>query len=169
MRYCSKGGESAIIQMNTKCLQKWSKKRVNFLKNNKLEDEARKIDNFATRKEIDQLYRTFQSDSSPFKNLRKSKECDPYLLKQYFEKHFQNKEIDYDPVNFEPAPDFIGDLQKIKCWQIKNGSPDLEELNDVIKKLKDGKSASDIPTAFIKHAMDNTEFAKEIVKLYETV
>ena len=152
-----------------KMLAKMIKKRVKFLKNNKLEDEARKIDNFATRKEIDQLYRTFQSDSSPFKNLRKSKECDPYLLKQYFEKHFQNKEFDYDPVNFEPAPDFISDLQKIKCGSIKNGPPDLEELNDVIKKLKDGKSASDIPTAFIKHAMDNTEFAKEIVKLYETV
>ena len=145
------------------------KKRVTILKNKKLEDEARKIDSFATRKEIDNLYRTFQSDSSAFKTIRKSKECDPCLLRQYFEKHFESKEFDYDPVNFEPAPVFIRNLQKIKYDQVKNGPPDLEELVDVIRKLKDGKSASDIPTAFIKHAMDNAEFVKEIVNLYETV
>ena len=45
----------------------------------------------------------------------------------------------------------------------------MAELRTVIKKLKNGKSASDIPISFIKHALASTEFANELLKLYETV
>ena len=45
------------------------KKRVRLLKKMKMADIAREIDKFATRKQIEELYRTFQSDSSTFKNV----------------------------------------------------------------------------------------------------
>lgn len=145
------------------------KKRVRYLRNMKMAAEAQEIEQFATRKQIDQLYRTFKTDYSTFKNKTTSNRCDPLLLKQHFEKHFCNVEADYDPVDFHPVPEFINVLQKINSHHIKSGPPDLNELTTVIKKLKDGKSANDIPSVFIKHAIDNEKFAKEMVLLYNTV
>jgi len=52
---------------------------------------------------------------------------------------------------------------------VKTGPPDITELRGIIKKLKSGKSSSDVSTSFIKHAFDSKEFAMEIVKLYRTV
>ena len=40
---------------------------------------------------------------------------------------------------------------------------------NIVKKLKSGKSSSDVSTSFIKHAFDSKELAMEIVKLYRTV
>ena len=135
----------------------------------KIAAEAQEIEQFATRKQIDKLYRTFKTDYSTFKNKTTSNRCDPLLLKQHFEKHFCNVEADYDPVDFHPVPEFIKVLQKINSRHIKSGPPDLNELTTIIKKLKDGKSANDIPSVFIKHAIDNEKFAKEMVLLYNTV
>ena len=52
---------------------------------------------------------------------------------------------------------------------VKTGPPDITELRGIIKKLKSGKSSSDVSISFIKHAFDSKEFAMEIVKLYRTV
>ena len=76
--------------------------------------------------------------------MQKSNECDPALLKEYFGKHLRNQEANYDPVNFNPVPEFIEDLQKIEHEHINTGPPGLEELIAVIRKLKDGKSANNI-------------------------
>ena len=56
--------------------------------------------------------------------------------------------------------------QRITTDDINSGPPDEKEIIDVIRKLKDGKSASNVPSAFIKHALDCEEFKAEIVKLY---
>ena len=38
-----------------------------------------------------------------------------------------------------------------------------------IRKLKNGKAASDVPSIFIKSAMKNKKFQNEMIKLYQTV
>ena len=47
--------------------------------------------------------------------------------------------------------------------------PGEKEIIDIIKNLKERKSANDIPIAFIKCAIDSKEFVTEIVNLYQTV
>ena len=47
--------------------------------------------------------------------------------------------------------------------------PDAAEIITTIKKLKDGKSSNDVPISFIKHAIDNSKFRDEMVKLYATI
>ena len=61
------------------------------------------------------------------------------------------------------VPDFIKNLRNIHGDELKCGPPEKKELLDVISKLKDGKSASDIPTACIKYALNSNEFVNEIV------
>ena len=145
------------------------KRRVNFLRNEKIEREANELNEYASRREVEQLYSSFKSDNSSFKEHRSSKKCDPIKLRDYFQKHFTADAIDEDPIELEYAPEFLGMLQNITTNDIKTGPPDDKELTDVIKKLKDGKSASDIPTIFIKHALDCSEFKQEIIKLFGTI
>ena len=54
------------------------KKRVNKLKNEKVKQEAEDINNFARKREVEELYRAFKDDSSTFKESksRKVRSCD---------------------------------------------------------------------------------------------
>ena len=74
------------------------------------------------------------------------------------------------PIELEDIPDFMKTLQNISTRSdTRVGPPDKLELISVIKKLKDGKSVSDIPPTFIKHALGSRDFVVEIVKLYQTI
>ena len=52
---------------------------------------------------------------------------------------------------------------------MKTGPPDESELKTGISNLKDGKSANDLPTAYIKHELCSKEILTEMIKLYETI
>ena len=101
--------------------------------------------------------------------MKSTRRCDPSKLKQYFQKHFTAEEIKETPVEFDVVPDFIKNLRNIHGDELKCGPPEKKELLDVISKLKDGKSASDIPTACIKYALNSNEFVNEMLKLYESI
>ena len=72
-------------------------------------------------------------------------------------------------MEFDVVPDFIKNLRNIHGDELKCGPPEKKELLDVISKLNDGKSASDIPTACIKYALNSNEFVNEMLKLYESI
>ena len=161
--------KTAETSEDHKTLTKQIKARVKRLRNEKLEQEAREINSFSTKKQVENLYRSFKSDNSTFVNSKQTKNCDPASLKQYFERHFETKGEDIDRINFTALPDYIEKLQKIKCEKIKPSPPSKDEVLQVVKKLKDGKAAIDIHTVIIKHATESEEFLNELTSLYETV
>ena len=65
--------------------------------------------------------------------------------------------------------DFIDLLQEIPCESINSNPPNEDELTDTIKSLKRGKAATDIPTEYMKAAIQNKQFLKETVQLYQTI
>ena len=147
-----------------KDLTKKLKKQVN-----KLNNEAKEINQYSSRKQIEDLYRTFKADNSSFKEIKTSNRCEPQKLKEYFKQHFQAKSTNGQPIELDQLPEFIKKLQDIPMENVKTGPSDITELRGIIKKIKSGKSSSDVSTSFIKHAFDSKEFAMEIVKLYRTV
>ena len=150
-------------------ITKLIKRRVSFLKNEKMAKEAREINEHANRRQIEQLYTSFKSENTSFKEHKVSKKCDPTKLSEYFRKHFTAVPIDEDPIELENAPKFLDSLQSIPAEEIKTGPPDENELMDVIKRLKDGKSTNDTQSTFIKHALKCNEFKSEIIRLYTTI
>ena len=150
-------------------LTKKLKARVNKLKNEKLAKEALDINQYASKKQVEHLYRSFKSDNSSFETVKTSKKCDSQKLKAFFREHFKEKEKESVPPELENIPEVIRKLQDIKTDGIKTGPPDMAELRNVIRKLKSGKSANDISIDFIKHALDCNHFAMELLKLYQTV
>ena len=144
------------------------KKRVKLLRNEKLAKEANKINEFANRRKVEELYRSFKCDNSSFNDVKSAKPCDPNKLKEFFKNHFTSSAIEEDPIELEDIPEFIEKLQRTSI-QIDTTSPTKEELLSVINKLKDGKSANDIPIEYIKHSLGSEEFVNEITKLYETI
>ena len=146
------------------------KKRIQILRNEKLKSEAEDINKYANQKEIEKLFRSIKKESTAFADIKTKRECDPNKLKEYFARHFSDKDYPTAPEEFDSAPDFIRKLQEIsKNSQIKTEAPDEEELKSVINKLKNGKSANDVPTAYIKCALKDKDFLNEIVLLYQTV
>ena len=153
-----------------KILTKKIKKRVNQLKNEKFAKEVEKINEYANKKQIEDLYRSFKSDNSSFSKYKsKTGGCDQNALKTYFKRHFTAETVDTLPLELTDAPAFLSKLQAISTEGIKVGPPNESELNYVIKKLKDGKSSSDIPPTFIKNALGCSEFRAELLKLYGTI
>ena len=142
---------------------------MNNLRNLKLQKEADEINENACQREVAELYRCMKSDITAFKEIKKKPQCDPNNLKEYFMKHFNKPTTNDDPIEISNAPEFIKDLNNIKCTDMKTDPPDLEELCNTIKKLKNGKAAIDIPTAYVKCAMKCQEFQIEMVNLYETI
>ena len=145
------------------------KKRVKKLKNAIIKQEADDISTFASKRELEELYRKFKDDSSTFKDNRKRIKCDPTELKKYFAEHFNCTTEDPDPIELTIAPDFVKKLHEISIDGIETGPPSREEITNVIKKLKRGKSASDIPALYLKHVTSCEELMLELTKMYELV
>ena len=45
----------------------------------------------------------------------------------------------------------------------------MAELKHAIMKLKKGKAVNDIPITLIQYVLDGKDFARDIIKLYQTV
>ena len=152
-----------------KRLNKSIRKRVNTLRNEKLQKEADEINEYASRREVEQLYKNMKSNHTAFKDVQKTNQCDPAKLKEHFKKHFNITTTQEPPIELQDAPPFIEQLQRINYEDIKSGAPDLTEICSTITSLKNGKAATDVPSVYLKSAIKNKKFQNEIVKLYETV
>ena len=67
------------------------KKRVRYIRNQKLRYEAESINRHATRRETEELLRQMKSNEPAFKDTKRSNKCDADKLKQYFYDHFNKK------------------------------------------------------------------------------
>ena len=72
-----------------KQLCKQVKSRIRKIRNDKVSAEANELNTYASKREIETLYKAFKDDGSTFKQLPSKKGCDPAKLKEYFENHFQ--------------------------------------------------------------------------------
>ena len=134
------------------------KSRVRVLRNEKFKQKAAEIDEFTKHRQVDELYKSFKSDNTSFKEYKSAKKCDPSKLKEFFSKHFTSAPIGSDPFELTNAPPFLEKLKQISTESLINGPPDELELIKTIKKLKNGKASNDIPVAFVKHAIDSRKF-----------
>ena len=150
-------------------LTKRLKTLVNSLRNEKLRREANQINEHAYRKRTEQLYRSMKSDNTSFRNINRGKQCDPPKMKDCFLKHFNQSSRMDNPIELTEAPEFLNSLQAIPENIMTTTPPDKNELLSTIKSMKSGKTANDIPTAYIKSATESVEFMDEMVNLYKTV
>ena len=145
------------------------KKRIKFLRNKKLADEANEINEHANRRDIENLYKCMKSSDDAFDDIKRRKKCDPNILKNHFVKHFNPTCSKPDPPELNEAPHFIKELRHIYENNLKTSPPDTDELRKTIIKLKSGKSANDVPTIYVKAAIECEGFIEEMVKLYKTI
>ena len=71
-----------------KDLTKKIKRRVNKLRNAKLQQEADEINHFAAKREVEDLFRSFKVDRSTFKSTKRKYRCDQEKLREFFTRHF---------------------------------------------------------------------------------
>jgi predicted RND superfamily exporter protein len=150
-------------------LTKRIKTQVNSLRNEKLKKEAEQINEHANRRRTEQLYRSMKSDNTSFRNINRGKQCDPCKMKEYFSKHFNQTNIKDTPIELTEAPVFLSSLQAIPENIMTTTPPDKYELLSTIKAMKSGKTANDVPSAYIKCATESAKFMDEMVNLYKTV
>ena len=147
------------------------KRRINLLRNKKIREEADTINIMATKREVEDLYRSFKSDNSSFKKGKLTKKCQPEKLKEYFLNHFKHGPGEEErewPGELRTAPDFIKHLRDLP-EDIDTEPPAYEELKETINKLKNGKAANDVPATLIKIASQKNAFIKEMEVLYKEV
>ena len=91
------------------------------------------------------------------------------LLISTTKKHFGLESHIEDPIELKEIPEFIKVLQQIPIDSIKTVPPDETEITDVLKKLKNGKSANDIPAEFFKYARQSPSLLTEMMKLLSVI
>ena len=150
-------------------ISKEIKKRIRHLKNDKLRREAEAIDVRVQKRELEELYRCFKNDNSTFREAKTDVTCDPAKLKEHFVKHFNAEEEGTCPIELQDAPIFVRNLQDISIDDINSEPPSKDEIIKTLSSLKPYKAANDIPTAFIKYAMECDEVVNEMEMLYRTI
>ena len=121
-----------------KVVSKLIKKRILKLRNQKIRNEADEINNFATKRKIEEMYRTFKNDSSSFKNGNIGQKCDPQKLTKFFADHFSPKKVLPTPKELTVAPVFHPPLSTNPQRVINTNAPTILELKNILKKLKGG-------------------------------
>ena len=146
------------------------KSRIRKLRNDKVRAEADELNTFATKREIESLYKAFKNDGSTFKQVKSKEGCEPHKLKKYFEEHFSEPDNKNHPIELSNAPDFIQNLKELSdIGEINSEPPNRKEIISTLKHLKNGKASNDIKTIYLKSAVDSKEVVDEIVKLYDTI
>ena len=152
-----------------KSVTKDIKKHVQYIRNQKLDAEASKINQLTNERNVQELFRSFKSDNSAFKTVKSRKGCDSEKLKQFFKKHFTSDPITDDPIELSEIPEYLKALQDIQTDGINTNPPGEDEIRRVIRKQKIGKATNDVPMAYVKHSMGVKVFVEEICKLYTTI
>ena len=160
--------QSDIQSLEHKIISKKIKKRVGYLRNEKLRIEAEEINYYASKRQVEELYRTIKADSSTFKNTRQKRGCDPTKLKEYFKHHFNRITDKEDPIELTDAPAFIIKLQDVNI-DIRTTPPEHQEMRELLTHLKNGKAANDIPAVYLKYAAQSEKLIDEMVRLYSLV
>ena len=165
--------ERANLERGTtlyKDISKKIKKRVGWLRNEKLKMEAEELNKFANKRQIENLFRKFKDDNHAFKSSSTSKEkCDPAMLKQYFRDHFKSSDQVTEPKELHHLPEFVKKLQKTCNKDMNILPPNSDEIKKCLNKLKNRKAANDVPTELLKTAGENKEFLEELTSLYNHV
>ena len=91
-----------------------------------MKQETDDINNFASKREVEELYRAFKDDSSTFKESKSRNKCDPAKLRLYFEKHFSSDAEQPTSHELTDAPNFIKKLHDITLYDVDTGPPDLQ-------------------------------------------
>ena len=147
------------------------KKRINLLKNQHLQQEANEINQHATKREIEELFRSMQSDGSTYKNVNKKSACEPSLLRKHFFEHFNPSIPATPPAELIDIPQYIKELQQLP-FTANTAKPDIAEIINTLKSLKCRKSANDAPAELFKYAHDSKPLVSEIYqmlgKIWET-
>ena len=152
-----------------KNITKLIKKRVCFLRTEKLKTEAALLNECASKRQIEELNRLFKNDGSTFKKQRRTNGCEPSKLKEFFEKHFTTSNTKIEPIELQDAPEFVQVLRQVSFEGIDSTAPEKEEIKKVISKLKNGKTGIDFNSTIIKVAMECEELLNEITKLFQSI
>ena len=86
------------------------KKRIKTLSNKKTKSEAESINNFASKREIEELCRSFKNDNETFAKSTKTAGCDTTKLKYYFKNHFNHRTVNDQPLELT----YISNQQTMK-------------------------------------------------------
>jgi len=160
--------ESNLGSDRHKELTKRIKSRVKHLRNLRLKREAEEINNFANRRKIEEMFCKIKSDDSAFKDIKSNSKCDPTKLKEYFKKHFCQDMDETSPIETINS-DLVKLLQENSNEPMNTRAPDANEILQVLRSLKKGKAATDLPVEYIKVAINNKKFLDETVELYQTI
>ena len=152
-----------------KRITKVIKKRIKHLRNMKLNQEAEEINETASHRKVEELYRCMKTDITKFKKKGTKLVCDPGKLTEYFKDHFNSSSELLEPIELIDVPDYIKQLQSIDVSELNTSSPSTDEIQSTVNKLNNCKSATDIPAAYIKHAINCKGFIVEMEKLYKTI
>ena len=152
-----------------KRITKKIKQRIGMLRNDKLRKEAEEINEYANLRQIEDLFRKIKSDGSTFRNTKQKSMCEPEKLQHHFMKHFKPSSELNEPIELMEAPFFIQQLQEIETDTIDTSPPNQIELIAVLKRLKNGKTSTDIHAEFLKYAVESKELIIELENMYKTI
>ena len=102
-----------------------------------MQQEADEINENATKRQVEELFKTIKADGSTFKATKRSNACDPEMLRNFFENHFSsNVDLESKPMELTEIPEYIKILQSICCDSIDSGPPAKNEIISTLKSLK---------------------------------
>ena len=154
-----------------KAVTKKIKKRVSQLRNIKMQAEANEINTYATKREVEDLFKNFKHDGSTFKNAKHNNGCDAEKLKAFFQAHFSQKinTAESEPCELSEPPEFISSLRDNVFDHIDTKPPKADEIRKTLKALKNGKASVDIPPEFLKYAISSDSLVSELEELFNNI
>ena len=117
----------------------------------KLNQEAEEINENASHRKVEELYRCMKTDITKFKKKGEKLGCDPSKLTEYFKNHFNYSSELLEPIELIDVPDYIKQLQTIDVSELNTSSPSIDEIKSTVNNLNNCKSATDIPADYISN------------------
>lgn len=133
-------------------LRKKIRLRAKYLKNDHFKKEAQKLNQLAINRELEKLFQRAKKQETTLRTIQSS--CPPDKLLKHFKSHFNpvgpNPENKPEELGNNP-PNFIAELKRISSSiNINDLPPTIEEIQQHLRKLKDGVASNDIEPELLK-------------------
>ena len=144
------------------------KKQARLLRIQYYKREADQINDNMIKRQLEKAFRRARQQETVYKSAPASA-CPPEALREYFEKLFNSEPPGPIPIELESLEVTCNFIQQLRqLWQefeVDASEPSVEELETVLKKLKNGKAASDAPPELLKYAAASPLFTGKLHRI----
>ena len=165
--------QQVVTNQERNSLGRKIKKHLIHLQNMIFKKQAEEISLLNETRQAEREFKMIKEAATKtvFKRLDPKPGCLPQDLLNFAKSHLSKSSSSLTlPTELTEPPNYILDLKKLGDYEkIDQDAPTAQEIKDTLSKLRNNRASDDIPPEFLKYAIENDDFVKNLQVMFQKI